>query len=62
MHCRVSDPAPEYRKSATMAEILAAVAMKIVVALAEAIILRLVWELWATCSRSIRTAFVPAAV
>ncbi|MFE7712028.1 hypothetical protein ACFU6I_41185 [Streptomyces sp. NPDC057486] len=45
-----------------MAEFLAAVAMKIAVALAEAIILRLVWELWATCSRSIRTAFVPAAV
>ncbi|MEU0835312.1 hypothetical protein [Streptomyces sp. NPDC005969] len=52
-----------YRKSATMAEFLAAVAMKIAVALAEAIILRLVWELWATCSRSIRTGFVvPAAV
>ncbi len=30
-------------------------------ALAEAIIMRLVWELWAACSRSLRTAFVPAA-
>ncbi|MGW2182362.1 hypothetical protein ACWCXX_30585 [Streptomyces sp. NPDC001732] len=45
-----------------MAEFLAALAMKFAVALAEAIILRLVWELWATCSRSIRTAFAPAAV
>ncbi|MGW1003182.1 hypothetical protein [Streptomyces sp. NPDC002520] len=44
-----------------MAEFLAAVAMKIAVALAEAIILRLVWELWATCSRSLRSASVPAA-
>ncbi|GAA3368277.1 hypothetical protein GCM10020367_06000 [Streptomyces sannanensis] len=45
-----------------MAEILAAVATKIIVALAEAIILRLIRELWAACSRSLRTVFVPAAV
>lgn len=62
MHCRVSEPTSEYRKSFTMAEFLAAIAMKIAFALAEAIILRLVWELWATCSRSIRTAFVRPAV
>lgn len=30
-------------------------------ALAEAIIMRLVWELWAACSRSLRTTFVAAA-
>ncbi|MFD5792111.1 hypothetical protein ACFWIO_00985 [Streptomyces diastatochromogenes] len=44
-----------------MAEILAAVATKIVVALLEAIVLRLVWQLWTTYARSLRTAFAPAA-
>lgn len=39
-----------------MSEILAAVAMKIGVALAEAIILRLAWQLWAAYSRHLRTA------
>ncbi|WP_189186730.1 hypothetical protein [Streptomyces albiflavescens] len=44
-----------------MAEILAAVATKITVALVEAIVLRLVWQLWSAYSRSLRTAFAPAA-
>ncbi|MGW7384405.1 hypothetical protein [Streptomyces sp. NPDC054794] len=44
-----------------MGEFLVAVATKIAVSLAEAIILRLVWELWAACSRSLRASFVPAA-
>jgi cytochrome b len=45
-----------------MVEILATLATKIAFALAEAIILRLVWELWAAYSRSLRTAFIPASV
>jgi hypothetical protein len=45
-----------------MVEILIAVATKVAVALAEAVILRLVWQLWATCARSLRMASVPAAV
>lgn len=44
-----------------MGEILVAVATKIGVALAEAIILRLVGELWAVYLRSLRTASAPAA-
>ncbi|WP_189308887.1 hypothetical protein [Streptomyces brasiliensis] len=44
-----------------MAEILAAVATKIAVALVEAIVLRLVWQLWSACSQSLRTAFAPVA-
>ncbi|MFE9609791.1 hypothetical protein [Streptomyces sp. NPDC006012] len=39
-----------------MGQILIAVATKVAVALAEAIILRIVWELWAACSRSLRSA------
>ncbi|MFI6493247.1 hypothetical protein [Streptomyces sp. NPDC050564] len=54
-------PVSQHRKSANMVEILAAVATKIAVALAEAIILRLAWELWAAYSRSLRPAFIPAA-
>ncbi|WP_167459007.1 MULTISPECIES: hypothetical protein [Streptomyces] len=44
-----------------MAEILAAVATKIAVALAEAFIMRLVWQLWSAYSRSVRTVSAPAA-
>ncbi|MFE1882035.1 hypothetical protein [Streptomyces diastatochromogenes] len=44
-----------------MAEILAAVATKIAVALLEAIVLRLVWQLWTTYTRSLRTAVAPGA-
>lgn len=58
---RFQTPVSEYRKSANMAEILAAVATKIAVALVEAIVLRLVWQLWSACSQSLRTAFAPVA-
>ncbi|MEU1595507.1 hypothetical protein ABZ468_22250 [Streptomyces sp. NPDC005708] len=44
-----------------MGQILAAVAMKIGVAIAEAIVMRLAWELWAACSRYLRTTATPAA-
>ena len=44
-----------------MGEILVAVATKIGVAIAEAIILRLAWELWSTYSRNLRTTAAPAA-
>jgi hypothetical protein len=44
-----------------MVEILAAVATKIAVAVVEALVLRLVWQLWTTYARSLRTAFVTAA-
>ncbi|MGW1160174.1 hypothetical protein ACWD5Q_28610 [Streptomyces sp. NPDC002513] len=43
-----------------MGEILVAVAAKIGLALAETILLRLAWELWAAYSRRVRTA-APAA-
>ncbi|MGW7404098.1 hypothetical protein ACWGI9_10205 [Streptomyces sp. NPDC054833] len=44
-----------------MGEFLVAMATKVAMALAEAIIMRLVWELWAACSRSLRLNFVAAA-
>jgi hypothetical protein len=44
-----------------MGQILVAVATKIGVALAEAIILRLLCELWASYTRNSRTAAAPAA-
>jgi hypothetical protein len=47
----------EHRKSADMGEFLVAMAAKV----AEAIIMRLVWELWAACSRSLRMNVVAAA-
>ncbi|MFB7497452.1 hypothetical protein ACFC09_22700 [Streptomyces sp. NPDC056161] len=37
-----------------MGEILITVATKVAVAIAEAIILRVLWDLWAACSRSLR--------
>ncbi|MEV6840372.1 hypothetical protein AB0N17_38750 [Streptomyces sp. NPDC051133] len=43
-----------------MAEILAAVATKIVVALVEALVLRLVWQMWSAYAISLRRAFAPA--
>lgn len=43
-----------------MSQILVAVATKIGVALAEAVILRLAWELWAAYSRHLRTVGAPA--
>ncbi|MFI9803176.1 hypothetical protein ACIHEJ_02160 [Streptomyces sp. NPDC052301] len=43
-----------------MAEILAAVATKIVVALVEALVLRLVWQMWSAHAVSLRKAFTPA--
>ncbi|MGW7522076.1 hypothetical protein [Streptomyces sp. NPDC054783] len=61
LHCLVPDIRIQNRKSANMAEILATVAMKIVVALAEAIILRLVWQLWSAYAPTLRRAFAPAA-
>ncbi len=51
----------EDRKSADMGGILVAVATKIGVALAEAIIMRVLWELWAAYARHLRTAAAPAA-
>lgn len=51
----------EDRKSADMGEFLVAMAAKVAMALAEAIIMRLVWELWAACSRSLRMNVVAAA-
>ena len=44
-----------------MGQLLVAVATKIGVALAEAIILRLAWELWAAYTRRLHTATAPAA-
>ncbi|MDT0468402.1 hypothetical protein RM764_36340 [Streptomyces sp. DSM 41699] len=44
-----------------MGEILVAVATKIGLALAETILLRLAWELWAAYGRRVRTAAAPAA-
>ncbi|MER6130351.1 hypothetical protein ABT173_49035 [Streptomyces sp. NPDC001795] len=44
-----------------MGQILVAVATKIGIALAEAIILRLVWELWAAFSRYLSPAPAPTA-
>lgn len=55
-----ADTAPEYRKSADMGQILVAVATKISVALAETIILRLVWQMWAAYGQRLRTAAAPA--
>ncbi len=49
-----------YRKPVNMGEILIAVATKAAIALAEAILLRLVWQLYAAFSRSLRTVSVPA--
>ncbi|MET8248509.1 hypothetical protein ABZV31_31410 [Streptomyces sp. NPDC005202] len=43
-----------------MSEFLVAVAAKIGVAVAEAVILRLAWELWAAVSRSLRAASAAA--
>jgi hypothetical protein len=43
-----------------MGQILVAVATKIGIAVAEAIILRLVWQLWALCMRSLRTVSTSA--
>ena len=54
-------PVPENRKSADMAEILAAVATKIVVALVEALLLRLVWQLWSAYAPTLLRAFAPTA-
>jgi hypothetical protein len=45
-----------------MAEFLVAVLAKAGAALAEAIILRVLWQLWTAYSRSARTAPVAAAV
>jgi cytochrome b len=45
-----------------MGQILVAVATKIGVALAEAIILRLVWQLWAAYGQRLRTAVAAPAV
>ncbi|WP_225829958.1 hypothetical protein [Streptomyces sp. NK08204] len=44
-----------------MAEILAAVATKIAVAVVEAIVMRLLWQLWSAYAGSARTAWAPAA-
>jgi hypothetical protein len=44
-----------------MGEFLVAMATKVAMALAEAIVMRLVWELWAACSRSLRLNFTAAA-
>ncbi|WP_181139183.1 hypothetical protein [Streptomyces sp. Ru72] len=44
-----------------MGQILVAVATKIGAALAEALILRLVWQLWAAYARHQRTATAPTA-
>ncbi len=44
-----------------MGEFLVGVATRIGVALAEAIIMRLMWELWAALSRSLRPTVAPAA-
>ncbi|WP_433448123.1 hypothetical protein ACQPXS_07380 [Streptomyces sp. CA-142005] len=44
-----------------MAEILAAVATKILAALVEAIVLRLVWQLWSAYSPYLRKASAPVA-
>ncbi|MFC3578220.1 hypothetical protein ACFOZ0_34185 [Streptomyces yaanensis] len=43
-----------------MGEILVAVATKMGIALAEAIILRLVWHVWSVSARTLRTVAVPA--
>ncbi|MEU6097105.1 hypothetical protein [Streptomyces sp. NPDC047079] len=43
-----------------MGEILVAVAAKIGLALAETIILRLAWQLWAAYSRHLRATAAPA--
>ncbi|MEV7686119.1 hypothetical protein ACFW1F_29190 [Streptomyces bungoensis] len=44
-----------------MAEILAAVATKILAGLVEAIALRLLWQLWSAYAPVLRGAFRPAA-
>ncbi|MGW5476175.1 hypothetical protein [Streptomyces sp. NPDC004008] len=44
-----------------MGEILVAVAAKIGLALAETILLRLAWQLWAAYGRHVHTAAAPAA-
>lgn len=54
-------PQSENRKSTNMAEILAAVATKILAALVEAIVLRLVWQLWSAYSPYLRKASAPVA-
>ncbi|MFE9098962.1 hypothetical protein [Streptomyces sp. NPDC007264] len=43
-----------------MSQILVAVATKVGLALAEAVVLRLAWQLWAAYSRHLRTAAAPA--
>ncbi|MEU6370574.1 hypothetical protein ABZ876_33840 [Streptomyces sp. NPDC046931] len=43
-----------------MGEILVAVATKIGLALAEAIVLRVAWQLWAAYSRHLRATVIPA--
>jgi hypothetical protein len=53
--------ASEHRKSTDMGQILVAVATKIGAALAEALILRLAWQLWAAYARHQRTVTAPAA-
>lgn len=62
LHCLASDIRIQNRKSADMAEILAAVATKILVGIVETIILRLVWQMWSAYLPYLRRAFAPAAV
>ncbi|TFV33667.1 hypothetical protein E4K10_38805 [Streptomyces sp. T1317-0309] len=57
----IGPPHRTNRKSTDMGQILVTVATKIGVALAEAILMRLVWELWAAFSRRLHTATAPAA-
>lgn len=57
----IGHPAFQHRKSTDMGQILVAVATKIGVALAEAVVLRLAWELWAAYTRRRRTVTAPAA-
>ncbi|MGW1024506.1 hypothetical protein ACWD4J_12475 [Streptomyces sp. NPDC002577] len=50
----------EAQKDSTMGAFLVAVLAKVGVAVAEAIILRLLWQLWTTYSHHLRTAPVMA--
>lgn len=52
---------PSTESTTDMGQILVAVATKIGAALAEALVLRLVWQLWAAYARRQGTATVPAA-